>query len=390
MKRILTMAMCVIVVFSTASCSRVDMSKLLSFIPEVDFPVCETAFEFVENMTYGWNLGLAMSYYNEGHIKPTSLTESTLEDINSAQTAWGNPITTQEMINAVRDKGFNLIRVQVSYNNHMDSSGNIDKLWLDRVVEIVDYCMEADVYCLLTATGCVWATAEPKTFEEQSAIYRRIWEQVAARFVDYDERLLFEGLNELLPAGGWGASIKDKHITVHESFCQIFVDTVRASGGYNETRNLVLNPIAATYSYEYNKMFDLPKDPADNHLLAAVHCYVPVQFCFNETNLGSTDFRNEWGGEEDEKELDSILHSVKTRFIDELGVPVIVGEFGVVDRATEEERSEYISFYSKTAKKYDIKLVIFDDGWDFTVFERETLTWPYEKVIDALFSAEKE
>ena len=389
MKRILAMIICILTVVSIVSCSTGNKSDLLSFIPEAGFPVCETSYEFIDNMTYGWNLGLAMSYYNANEPLLDSRPDITSEDVVSAQVAWGNPVTTQEMINEVRDKGFNLIRVQVSYYNHMDAEGNIDKLWLDRVVEVVDYCMNADVYCLLTATGLCWATAEPKTFEEQSAIYRRIWEQVAARFVDYDDRLLFESFNELLPEGGWGSSVKDKHIDTLEKFCQVFVDTVRASGGYNETRNLVINPIAATYSYDLNKKFDMPKDPADNHLIASVHCYHPQQFCFNETNLGSTDFRNEWGGATDEEELDSLLRDVRKRFIEELEVPVIVGEFGVVDRATEEERAEYISFYSKTAKKYGIKLVLFDDGWDFTVFEREDLSWPYEKVIEALFSAEE-
>lgn len=389
MKRILAMIICVLIVMGLASCDGGDKSDLLSFIPESGFPICETSFEFIENMTYGWNLGLAMSYYSEGYAKPSTLTDVTPESIVSAQTIWGNPVTTQEMINAVRDKGFNLIRIQVSYNNHMDVNGNIDKLWLDRVVEVVDYCMNAGVYCLLTATGSGWATAEPKTFEEQSAIYRRIWEQVAARFVDYDDRLLFESFNELLPEGGWGSSVKDKHIDTLEKFCQVFVDTVRSSGGYNETRNLVINPIAATYAYDYNKDFDMPKDSADDHLIASVHCYHPQQFCFNETNLGSTDFRNEWGSEADREELESILADVRKRFIEELEVPVLVGEFGVVDRSTEEERAEYIGFYSETAKKNGIKLVIFDDGWDFTVFEREDLSWPYEKVIEALFSAEE-
>lgn len=310
----------------------------------------------------------------------------TPESVIEAQTRWGNPLTTQEMINEVRDKGFNLIRIQVSYVTHMDDEGNIDELWLDRVVEVVDYCMNAGVYCLLTSTGAGWLKADGATFVEQSAIYKRMWEQIAERFTGYDDKLLFEACNEVLnSAGQWWNPPKESYFVMN-SLYQVFVDTVRASGGYNATRNLVLNPYAAAYDYNMNLNFKLPTDSAKGHLIAQVHCYEPNNFCFNETNLGHTNFTNEWGTDAEKAKIDSIMEGIKKRFIDELKIPVMIGEFGVVDRSSEEEREEYIGYYSKAASDRGIKLVIFDDGWEFTVFERTDLSWPYEKVIQALLT----
>lgn len=324
----------------------------------------------------------------EIHAKVTYIEKSggevTDESIAQIETLWGNPVTTPEMIQTVRDRGFNMIRVQVSWLNHMDEEGNIDELWLERVAEVVDYCMDAGVYCLLNTTGAGWLTAERDTFEEQSAVYQRLWEQIATRFADYGELLLFESCNEVLTADGiWWNPPVEAYAVMNDLY-QIFVDTVRASGGFNETRNLVLNPYAATFDYNMNSHFELPTDTVENHLIAQVHCYTPNNFTMNETNLGHANFVDEWGTDAEKAELDELMKKVKTRFIDELGIPVIIGEFGVVKRISEAERVEYIDFYAKIAEKYGIKLVIFDDGGDFAVFDRNSLTWPYEDLISAL------
>ena len=313
----------------------------------------------------------------------------TKEEIAAAETAWGNPVTTQAMINAVRDRGFNMIRVQVSYLNHMDSEGNIDALWLERVAEVVDYCMNAGVYCLINTTGAGWMTADPETFEEQNRIYANLWTQIASRFANYGELLLFESCNEVLNSSGQWWNPPAACYSVMNAYYQTFVDTVRAAGGYNETRNLVLNPYAATYDYSMNRQFKLPKDTVEGHLIAQVHCYEPNTFCFNETNLGSSNFASEWGTDAEKKKIDEIMGNIRKRFIEELGIPVMIGEFGTVKRVAEAERAEYIEYYAEAANKNNIKLVIFDDGGDFTVFDRNTLSWPYESIIEALFRAQE-
>lgn len=310
--------------------------------------------------------------------------EETAESIRQSELSWGNPETTQEMITAVKNRGFNLIRIQVSWLNHMDERGNVNELWLDRIESVVNYCINAGVYCLINTSGGGWLTADSSSFAEQRTIYTHLWEQIAERFADYGELLLFESCNEVLDKdGNWWTPTEDAYQTMNMLY-QLFVDTVRAASGYNSTRNLVLNPYAATYDYNMNQNFRLPNDSVEGHLIAQVHCYAPTEFCMNEINLGHTEFKNTWGSAEEIAELDRLLNGVKTRFIDELGIPVIVGEFGTVKRLTEDEREKYVREYARIARKYGIKLAIFDDGGDFAVFDRNHLTWPYEGMIDAL------
>ena len=314
--------------------------------------------------------------------------EMTPERITEMETAWGNPVTTQELINTVRDRGFDLIRIQVSFVNHMDAEGNIDKLWLDRVQEVVDYCMNAGVYCVINTSGYMWMTCNPADWEVQKPIYTNLWKQLSERFADYDEKLIFESCNEILYQEGMWSAPPEEAYDVMKDIHQTFVDTVRAGGGYNETRNLMLNPYAAGYDYDMNKHFELPKDTVEDHLIAQVHIYVPQNFTFNETNLGSTDFVDEWGSESDQMYLDNVLQGVKKRFIDELGIPVLIGEFGIVDRAEEDERAEYIGFYSQKAQEYGLELCYFDDGHDFAVIDRSLLFWTQDALLKALFLEE--
>ncbi len=167
---------------------------------------------------------------------------------------------------------------------------------------------------------------------------------------------------------------------------QEFVDTVRSAGGYNETRNLLIVPYAASFDFNICRNLKLPKDTVEGHLISQVDCYDPGRFCFNAINLGSTDFTDEWGSDAEKAQLDSIMSNIKKRFIRELKIPVIIGEFGTVKRVSEEERAEYVGYYVQAAKANGIKVIIFDDGGDFTVFDRRTLSWPYPKIIDALLS----
>ena len=314
--------------------------------------------------------------------------EMTPEKIVEMETAWGNPVTTQELIDTVRDRGFNLVRAQVSFVNHMDEEGNIDELWLDRVQEVVDYCMNAGVYCVINTSGYMWLTCNPAEWETNKPIYINLWKQLSDRFADYGELLIFESCNEVLYEEGMWSAPPEEAYDVMADIHQTFVDTVRAGGGYNETRNLMINPYAAGYDYDMNLNFELPQDTVEDHLIAQVHVYVPQNFTFNETNLGSTDFVDEWGSEADQMYLDSVLQGVKKRFIDELGVPVLIGEFGIVDRAPEDERAEYIGFYSQKAQGYGLELCYFDDGSDFAIIDRSLLFWTQDAIIKALFLEE--
>lgn len=312
--------------------------------------------------------------------------EVTPESIAQAETAWGNPITTPEMICAVRDRGFNVIRAQVSWYNHMDENGNVDKLWIDRVAEVVDMCMNVGVYCIINTTGSGWLEARRDSWEKTKPIYANLWSQIAARFANYGELLLFENCNEILVYdGNWSVGADAGAFDVMNEMYQVFVDTVRSGGGFNATRNLIINPFSCGFDPGLLRAVKLPEDSVSGHIIGQVHCYDPIRFCFNETNLGSEDFLWKWGTDREKETLKRVLTQVKTSLGDRLDIPVIVGEFGTVSRVEESERAEYIRCYAENARDLGIKLIIFDDGWDFTVFDRRTLSWPYESIIKALF-----
>ncbi len=289
------------------------------------------------------------------------------------ETVWGNPVTTQELIDFVAARGFNIIRPQISWINHIDGDGNIDPAWMDRVAEIVDYHMNAGVYCLINTTGAGWLTTQAEDFEENCALYRKLWTQIAARFRDYGELLIFESMNEITDAEYTFDFPEKDSVERVNTLNQIFVDTVRAEGGYNATRNLCVNTYGTMVYYDVTRDFKPPADSVGGHLLAQVHCY---EYC---------NFEKSWGTLKEKIRIQEIMAGISQRFIKELHMPVIIGEFGCLNTSPEEERAEYIEYFVKAAKSRGIKLIVFDDGWNFRLLDRRSLVWEDEKMLDALF-----
>ena len=194
------------------------------------------------------------------------------------ETVWGNPVTTQEMIDFVAARGFNIIRPQISWINHIDKDGNVDPAWMDRVAEVVDYHMNAGVYCLINTTGAGWLTTEPDRFEENRALYQKLWAQIAARFKDYGELLIFESMNEVFYTEYLEDFPNEESSRIINELNQLFVDTVRAQGGYNATRNLCVNTYGTMAYYDVTRNFIPPEDSTQGHLLAQVHNYTGAAF----------------------------------------------------------------------------------------------------------------
>ncbi len=342
---------------------------------------CESADTFIENLRVGWNLGDSLSVYDEESAGDPG---ESYEAVCDFETSWNNPVTTEEMIHAVCGRGFNAIRIQVSFYNHMDEEGNISEAFLDRLEEVVGYGLDAGAYVVINVTGFAWLSTEPTLAETNGAILENIWKQVAGRFRDTGEKLIFECFNEILDKGeSWNGTSAADYAVVNR-FYQLFVDTVRASGGYNKSRNLMLNPYAGTYEKDVIGKMVLPHDPAEGHLILQVHCYHPIDFTFDEINLGNSNFSWTWGNGNQKEQLDWIFADVKEA-ADELGVPVVIGEFGVCDRTEESERAEYVGYYAEAAAKQGIKVFLFDDGNGLRVFDRANLDWLYPSVVDALF-----
>lgn len=340
----------------------------------------ETAAECVENMEIGWNLGNSLDCTGAWISK---------SDPMNFETAWGNPAVTQELIHAVKESGFHAVRVPVTYLEKLDENGRVDERWLARVKEVVDYVLAEDMYCIINVhhdTGGgeeAWLRADREMYESgMSEKYVYLWEQIADYFKAYDERLLFEGFNEILDKNAsWGGSDQESYDTVNR-LNQLFVDTVRKSGGNNAERNIIVLTYGASSAASQVGGFLVPEDTAENHLIAEVHIYDPAGFC----NGG-----DETWDDADEKVLDEIFERLNEKIITAQKVPMIVGEFGSQDKfntdAYTAERAEYAAYFVTTAKKYGITCFWWDDGGSMKLFERRALKPCCGPVIEALILA---
>ncbi|MBP0974290.1 MAG: cellulase family glycosylhydrolase, partial [Oscillospiraceae bacterium] len=233
-----------------------------------DTPVSNSkqAAQIAADIRVGWNLGNTLDCYDDkAATKPENL-----------ETYWGNVKTTKATIDTVKAKGFNAVRIPVTWGNHMDSDGTIDSAWMARVQEIVDYAIDNDMYVILNThhEDALWM--HPVYSEESTVTERfvRAWEQIAARFKDYDNKLLFEGLNEPRIHGTsseWmGGTSEERSVINHME--EQFISTVRASGGNNAKRTLIITTHAASITDAAISGLTLPDD---DNIIVSIHNYAP-------------------------------------------------------------------------------------------------------------------
>lgn len=343
----------------------------------------ETADVCVANMKVGWNVGNSLDSTGSWINK---------NDPKSFETAWGNPVITQKLIHAVKEAGFGAVRVPVTYLDHMDENGKVDEQWLARVKEVVDYVIAEDMYCIINVhhdTGGgeeAWLRADGEMYENgMSDKYAYLWQQIAEYFKDYDGYLLFESFNEILDRNSnWGGSTQENYDVVNQ-LNQLFVDTIRKSGGNNAERNIIVLTYGASSANSQVSGFVVPKDTATNHLIAEVHIYDPSGFC---NGVDST-----WDNE-DTQVLETIFARLNEKIITAQNVPMIIGEFGSQDKFESpeytEQRAEYAATFVRIAKRYGITCFWWDDGGSMKVFARYLGEPCCKQVIEALVFAAEE
>ncbi len=339
--------------------------------PVIQTESCAQAQEIVSDIKIGWNLGNALDSYDE---------KGKAKDL---ETYWGNVKTTKDMIDTVKAKGFNAVRIPVSWANHLDESNNIDSAWMDRVQEVVDYAVDNDLYVILNMHHDDYMWLHPVYAEETEITekYVRIWEQIAERFSDYDSKLLFEGLNEPRVVGTsyeWtGGNAEERDVINH--LLQKFVDTVRASGGKNAERTLIVTTHAASIT---DAALNGLVVPDDNNLIVSIHNYAPWEMTTAEYPE-VTEFDNE-----DMTELDEAFDKLCEKLD---GIPVIIGEFGAEDKDNTAERTELYAYYVSAAAKRGIPCFVWDNGAEdsYGLLDRSQNDWYYEEIVDAMMDALK-
>ena len=335
-----------------------------------------SAAELVAEMTTGWNLGNSLDVFGKSGT--------------AAEVAWGNPKTTKEMIDAVVGKGFDIIRVPVTWGDHVDEQNKIDEAWMSRVQEVVNYVYDSGAYVILNSHHEeAWRITDNAHIEEVDKKTAEIWAQIAERFKDYGDHLIFEGLNEPRVKGSkeeWTGGTEEGRACVNR-LNKTFIDTVRATGGNNQNRLLLLTTYASACSSKAIKDAELPT--GDKHLGFSIHAYTPYAFTYKS---GESWELFKWDGSHD-SEILGMMYDLKETFIDN-GFPVIITEYGAVNKdGNDEEVAKWAASYLETAKTVGIPCVWWDNGYYtsgnelFGIFNRKTCQWYTETVVDTLIKS---
>ena len=308
------------------------------------------------------------------------------DNIETFQTCWGNPLVTADWFNAVKANGFNAVRIPVTWFPHMDENNQVSEKWMDRVEEVVKYGLDAGLYVILNVhhdTGGEWLAADLSNIDEISAKYVNLWTQIANRFEQYDDHLMFESYNEILDKNNAWANIEGDAFIAVNQLAQTFVNTIRSLGENNQHRNLIVNTYAAQGSSDVLGTFAIPTDQIPEHLMVQVHNYDPADFCRmtkeledeEELPVWTEDYQNELAAE-----LDVLIDYYNTNH-----VPIIIGEFAANDKIAEEERAKYAEFMvTYCRQKANISLFYWNE-----IISRTTFQPTYPTLMNALLKAKE-
>lgn len=328
--------------------------------------------QITEAMGLGWNLGNQLEASSGGL---------------PSETCWGNPEITKELIDTVKAQGFKTVRIPVSYLDMIGDGPDykIDTDWLDRVQEVVDYVVDNDMFAIVNMHGDGYYTVDHSWLlcaeddDKQTEIkdkYGKVWTQIADRFKDYDQHLIFESMNEEFN-NDYGKPDANAYENIN-AYNQIFVDSVRATGSNNEKRWLLLpgwnTNIEYTAGDDYN--FKIPTDngcKADGkRIMISVHYYDPFNFTIDENKTAKTQWGkyavknyDNWGQED---HVDSQMALLNEKFVSQ-GYPVVIGEFGAQDKTEKfadynEFRRYWAEYLIKAAKKNGVVCVYWDNGYN--------------------------
>ena len=329
--------------------------------------------EFAKKLGAGWNLGNTLEACEKGSEEKMGL---------ESEIYWGNPYTTKKTIEAVKKAGFNTVRIPVTWAPHLSDAPDykIDEEWLSRVREVVDWVLECDMYAVINVHhDDAFGLVSSKENEEKSTeMLTKIWAQVAEEFKDYDERLIFDIMNEprvINVEEEWYGT--DEYREVVNNLHKAAVETIRKSGGNNETRFIMLSTYAAKEHKENVTALTLPDD---EYLLVTIHFYYGTahqsEFLDCEKKLSILD----------KIEIYKTFRLMYNTFISK-GIGVVNGEFGWTDRENKGNLREKTQFYVETANKFGIPCFVWDNGESFRLFNRENMYREFGFYIQAIVRA---
>lgn len=330
---------------------------------EVEIPESE-ALAFVEDMQLGWSLGNTFDASNCNAANELDY-----------EKAWNGVMTEKEMIHAVAEAGFRTIRIPVSWHNHVDENDQISQAWMNRVQEVVDWAVEEELYVILNIhhdneEGFLYPSYDQ--LERSKEYVGNVWGQIAERFADYDEKLIFEVMNEprqVETDHEWWINVNTETgkecIDAVNQLNQAGVDAIRGNGeGYNSSRYIMVPGYCASPEFALADGFALPVDTgtAQNRILVSVHAYTPYNFALaGENDQNSTDAFSVSDGK-GTGEIDSFMLRLYEKYVSK-GIGVVIGEFGARAKQNNvEARKEYAAYYVAAARHYGMTACWWDNN----------------------------
>lgn len=338
-----------------------------------------TSQQLVEDMTFGWNLGNTLDVCQADRDGDGKINEHVEAGEKVDETLWGNPKATKELFTSLKKNGVNAVRIPVTWRDHMDSNGNIDREWMDRVQQVVDYAYSQGMYVIINVHHDgggdpkfgAWIIEESqKDYNTFLKKYNNVWKQIAERFKNYSDYLIFESMNEVGFDTLYNKNKADAYNLINK-INQDFVDIIRATGGNNAKRHLLIAGYYTDIERTCDSLYKMPDDKAGRCILS-VHYYTPWDFC-------TCDIKHTWGTNSEVRQMETLIGKMKKNFVDK-GIPVIIGEYA----ASGSDLSSCIFFIEKLNKlcsDYGIATFIWDSG---SQVNRKTYKWRTPQYLEAL------
>lgn len=338
-----------------------------------------TSQQLVEDMTFGWNLGNTLDVCQADRDGDGKINEHVEAGEKVDETLWGNPKATKELFTSLKKNGVNAVRIPVTWRDHMDSNGNIDREWMDRVQQVVDYAYSQGMYVIINVHHDgggdpkfgAWIIEESqKDYNTFLKKYNNVWKQIAERFKNYSDYLIFESMNEVGFDTLYNKNKADAYNLINK-INQDFVDIIRATGGNNAKRHLLIAGYYTDIERTCDSLYKMPDDKAGRCILS-VHYYTPWDFC-------TCDRKHTWGTNSEVRQMETLIGKMKKNFVDN-GIPVIIGEYA----ASGSDLSSCIFFIEKLNKlcsDYGIATFIWDSGRQVN---RKTYKWRTPQYLEAL------
>lgn len=319
--------------------------------------------DLVAEMGIGWNLG------------------NSFDVISKDKTDWGNPLPTSSMINAVNDMGFKTLRIPITWGFHQSSIApyEVETPYMIRVQQMVDQALRKDMHVIINVHhDDDWIKPTFATAEQTKERIKSLWTQIAIHFREYGDKLIFETLNEPRLKGSpeeWTGGTAEGRDVLNQ-YHKTALDAIRATGDNNTKRFVMISTYAASTVPKAIDDLIIPND--DKNVIISQHSYFPWVF------TGEDNGRQDWGSDEDIAALENELDKVQRKWITERQRPVIMGEWGARDRSNVPDRIKYVTHYVKACKERGILPIVWDDGGNFRLFDRSTLTWHFPEIAEAI------